>query len=84
MRRDEIPMLHGCPTAALTVDLRSRRAGLLRETSTVIETPREAERRKVLARGFGYAIVGAGSADCVVARRRLDSTDAAGESHAEG
>ena len=77
-------MLPGCPTAALTVELRARRAGLLRETSTAIETPREAERRKVLARDFGYAIVGAGSADCVVARRRLDSTDAAGESRAEG
>ena len=77
-------MLHGCPTAALTVELRARRAGLLRGTSTVIETPREAERPKVFARVFGYAIVGAGSADCVVARRRLDSTDAAGESRAEG
>src|SRR5262245_30155530 len=49
-------------------------------TSTVIETPREAERRKVLTRCIGYAIVGLGSADCVVARRRLDITDAAGES----
>ena len=77
-------MLHGCPTAALTVELRARRAGLLRETSTVIETPREAERRKVLAGGFGYAIVGAGSADCVVGRRWLDSTDAMGERRAEG
>jgi hypothetical protein len=51
---------------------------------TVIEAPQEAECSKVLASGFGYAIVGAGSADCVVARRRLDGTDAAGESRAEG
>jgi hypothetical protein len=66
-------MLHGCPTAALTVELRARRAGLLRETLTVIEAPREAERSKVLARGFRYAVVGARAADCVVARRRWDS-----------
>src|SRR5262249_32340393 len=47
-----------------------------RETSTVIELPREAERRKVLTRGFDYVIVGAGSAGCVVARRLLGGTDA--------
>ena len=43
-----------------------------------------AARRKVLARGFGSALVGAGSAHCVVARRRLDSTGAADESRGEG
>jgi NAD(P)-dependent dehydrogenase (short-subunit alcohol dehydrogenase family) len=70
--------------AASTSCSPTRRAGLLREPSTVIETPREAERRKVLARGFSYAIVGSASAACVVARRRLDSTGAADESRGEG
>jgi choline dehydrogenase-like flavoprotein len=42
----------------------------------VIERYREAERGKVLARGFDYVIVGAGSAGCVVARRLLEGTDA--------
>jgi choline dehydrogenase len=42
----------------------------------VIELHREAERRKVLAGGFDYVIVGAGSAGCVVARRLLEGTDA--------
>jgi hypothetical protein len=45
VRRDEIPMLHGCRIAALTAELRARRAELLRVISIVIETPREAERR---------------------------------------
>src|SRR5262249_37507961 len=53
-------MLHRCPTAALTVELRARRAGLLRETSTVMDSPRAPERRKVLQRGLGYAIVALG------------------------
>jgi choline dehydrogenase len=42
----------------------------------VIEHPREDGRGKVLARGFDYVIVGAGSAGCVVARRLVDGTDA--------
>jgi choline dehydrogenase len=42
----------------------------------VIELRREAERRQVLAGGFDYVIVGAGSAGCVVARRLLEGTDA--------
>jgi choline dehydrogenase len=42
----------------------------------VIELPREAERREVLARSYDYVIVGAGSAGCVVARRLLDGTGA--------
>jgi choline dehydrogenase-like flavoprotein len=42
----------------------------------VIDLHREAEHRKVLARRFDSASVGAGAAGCVVARRRLDRTDA--------
>jgi choline dehydrogenase len=36
----------------------------------------EPGRGKLLARSYGYVIVGAGSAGCVVARRLLDGTDA--------
>ena len=72
-------MLHGRPTAALTVELRARRAELLKETSTVIEPSCEAERRKALARSFDYVILGAGSAGCVVARRLSGRTDAPAE-----
>ena len=36
----------------------------------------ESERSNALARNYGYVIVGAGSAGCVVARRFIDSTDA--------
>jgi hypothetical protein len=77
-------MLHGRPAASLTVEFRARRAGLLRETSTVIELPREAERCKVLVRSFDQVIVGAGLAGRVVASRLLGCTDAPGERRAEG
>lgn len=36
----------------------------------------EVGRGKGLARSYDYVIVGAGSSDCVVARRPLDGTDA--------
>jgi choline dehydrogenase len=42
----------------------------------VIKHHRGAGRGKPLARSYDYVIVGAGSADCVVARRLVDGTNA--------
>ena len=50
--------------------------GEMTEPRTVIEIPRQAGSAMVHTRSYDYAIVGAGSAGCVVARRLLDGTDA--------